>query len=63
MEHSHRYTKFIIIKPGQSSPLEFQCLHQIAEIGQFYIELHHTFLSILFFRRPNLQGLQLYCYD
>ena len=42
MEHSHRYTKFIIIKPRQSSPLEFQCLHQIAEIGQFYIELHHT---------------------
>ena len=41
MEHSHRYTKFIVIKSRQSS-LEFQYLHQIAEIGQFYIELHHT---------------------
>ena len=61
MEHSHRYTEFIIIKPRQSSPLEFQCLHQIAEMGQFYTELHHT--NFLFFRRPNLQGLQLYCYD
>lgn len=37
MEHSHLYTKFIPIKTGQSS-LEFQ----MTEIGQLYIELHHT---------------------